>query len=100
MIRPIALLAVLALAACEQGGAWASLPPDDSPDARECRREAERDPEVRRIARAQTAGGNPAQDARVRQALMEALPRAWDACMLRRGVAPAGGVEPVRRRGF
>jgi hypothetical protein len=100
MIRSFALLAALALAACEQGGVWASVPADDSPDARECRREAERDPEVRRIARAQTAGGNLTQDSMVREQLMEALPRAWNACMLRRGAIPAGGVEPVRRRTF
>lgn len=100
MIRSLALLAALALAACEQGGVWDSLPRDDSPDGRACREEAARDPEVRRIASAQTGGVNPAQDARVRQELREALPRAWNACMLRRGAAPGGGVEPVRRRSF
>jgi hypothetical protein len=100
MIRSLALLAALALAACQQGGVWESVPRDDSPDGRACREEAARDPEVRRLASAQTSGGNPTQDLRVREQLMEAIPRAWNACMLRRGAAPAGGVEPTRRRSF
>ena len=99
MTRPLALLALLLLAAC-QGGVWANVPTDDTPDGRECRREAESDPEVRRIARSATMGMNPSHDEQIRQELLAALPRAWRACMTRRGAIPAGGVEPVQRVRF
>ncbi len=93
-------VALLGLGACETGGVWANVPTDDTPDGRACRREAERDPEVRRIASQATSSGNVAWDERVRQELLVALPRAWRDCMTRRGAIPAGGVEPVRRTTF
>jgi hypothetical protein len=99
MRQAIALLGLLLLGACQQGGAWANVPRDDSPDGQACRREAADDPEVRRIARS-AASGNPAQDERVREELLAALPRAWRACMTRRGALPPGGVEQVRRVTF
>jgi hypothetical protein len=99
MRRALALVGLLALAACQQGGVWANVPRDDSPDGQACRREAADDPEVRRIASA-ASSGNPAQDERVREQLLAALPRAWRACMTRRGALPPGGVEQVRRVTF
>ena len=92
--------ALLALAACETGGVWANVPVDNSPDGQACRREAEQDPEVRRIASQFTANGNEAWNERVRQEMLVALPRAWRDCMTRRGAMPGGGVEPVRRVTF
>ncbi len=99
MRHAIALLGLLALGACQQGGVWANVPVDNSPDGQACRREAADDPEVRRISSA-GAAGNPAQDERVREELLAALPRAWRACMTRRGALPPGGVEQVRRVTF
>jgi predicted DCC family thiol-disulfide oxidoreductase YuxK len=99
MIRTLAAIALLGLAACQQGGVWANVPRDDSPDGQACRREAAEDPEVRRIASTATSG-NLAQDERVREELLVALPRAWRACMTRRGALPPGGVEQVRRVTF
>ncbi|WP_198372205.1 phosphoribosylamine--glycine ligase [Roseomonas rosulenta] len=99
MRRVAALLALVLLAACEQGGVWANVPRDDSPDAQACRREAEQDPEVRRIASSGTSG-NATQDERVRAQLLEILPRVWRTCMTRRGALPPGGVEQVRRVTF
>jgi hypothetical protein len=100
MIRPLALLALIALAGCQQGGVWAHMPRDDSPDGQACRREVEQDPELRRMAAAFTGGANPAHDDRVRRELEEAIPQAWRACMTRRGATLPGGVEPLRRSGF
>jgi hypothetical protein len=99
MTRVAGLLALLALGACQQSGVWANVPRDDSPDGQACRREAADDPEVRRIART-AAPGNVAQEERVREQLLAALPRAWRACMTRRGALPPGGVEQVRRTTF
>lgn len=99
MTRALPLLALLVLGACGQGGIWANVPRDDSPDGQACRREAEQDPEVRRIA-STAASGNPAHDERVRQELLAAVPRAWRTCMTRRGALPPGGVEQVRRVTF
>ncbi len=100
MTRTLALLALIGLAACQQGGVWAHMPRDDSPDGQACRREVERDPELRRMAAAFTGGANRAQDDRVMREMREAIPQAWRACMTRRGAALPGGVEPVRRSGF
>lgn len=99
MRRVAGLLGIMLLAACEQGGVWANVPVDNSPDGQACRREAEQDPEVRRIASTGTSG-NLAHDERVREQLLAALPRAWRTCMVRRGALPSGGVEQVRRVTF
>ena len=98
MIRPAALLALLALGACQNPLADL-LPQDTGPDAQACREEALRDPEVRRI-RESNVMDNPSQEFVVRRELEEALPRAYRNCMLRRGATPAGGVERVRRQGW
>ncbi|CAH0271954.1 phosphoribosylamine--glycine ligase [Roseomonas sp. CECT 9278] len=99
MRRVLPVLVLLALGACQQGGIWANVPVDNSPDGQACRREAEQDPEVRRIA-STAASGNPAHDEVVRQELLAAMPRAWRSCMTRRGALPPGGVEQVRRVTF
>jgi predicted DCC family thiol-disulfide oxidoreductase YuxK len=99
MRHATALLGLLVLGACQQGGVWANVPRDDSPAGQACRREAAEDPEVRRLAGSATSG-NLAQDERVREELLAALPRAWRACMTRRGALPPGGVEQVRRVTF
>ncbi len=95
MIRALPLLFLLA--ACGGGVIGESMPREPGPDAEACRAEAERDPEVRRIASTWTAG-NLAQNDRVRRELREALPRVYAACMERRGVRAPGGVEPIRPR--
>lgn len=98
MTRALPFALVLLLAACSGGGGvLAVLPDDPSPDGQACRREAERDPQVQAIANSRVVG-NIAQEQRVRIELLDALPRAYDACMLRRGATPAGGVERLRPR--
>ena len=99
MRRVLALVGLLALGGCVQGGVWANVPGDTSPEAQACRREAAEDPEIRRISATATSG-NLAQDERVREELLAALPRAWRTCMVRRGALPSGGVEAVRRTTF
>ena len=92
------IAAMIGLAACETGGIWANVPPDNSPDGLACRVEAENDPEAKRIAATATSG-NIGHDEEVRQELLRLMPRLWRACMQRRG-AIRGGVEPVRRTTF
>jgi hypothetical protein len=95
----LGLVGLLALGGCVQGGVWANVPGDTSPEAQACRREAADDPEIRRISRT-AADGNLAHQEQVRQQLLAALPRAWRTCMVRRGALPTGGVEQVRRATF
>ena len=90
--------AMIGLGGCQQGGVWANVPVDASPDGQACRVEAENNPEARRIAAGATTG-NVAHDEQVRQELLALLPRLWRDCMQRRG-AIRGGVEPVRRTTF
>lgn len=90
--------AMIGLGACQQGGVWANVPVDDTPDGQACRVEAENNPEAKRIAATGTSG-NVGHDEVVRQELLALLPRLWRACMQRRG-AIRGGVEPVRRTTF
>jgi len=92
------VVAMLGLGACQQGGVWANVPVNDTPDGQACRVEAENDPEAKRLA-STVSSGNEAQDQEVRQKLLVLLPRLWRACMNRRG-AIRGGVEPVRRTTF
>jgi hypothetical protein len=92
------IVSALSIGACSQGGVWANVPADNSPDGQACRVEAENDPEAKRIAATATSG-NVGYDEQVRQELLVLLPRLWRACMNRRG-AIRGGVEPVRRTTF
>jgi hypothetical protein len=93
MIRVVPLL--LLLAACGGGVLNESLPQEPGPDAAACREEVLRDPDLRRIASAMTSE-NLAQNDRVRRELREGIARSYNACMIRRGARPQGGVEPVR----
>ncbi|MBR0674329.1 hypothetical protein [Neoroseomonas soli] len=97
MIRPVALFALLTLGACQQSSLVDLMPQDPSPDGQACREEALNDPDVRRIRRSNVSD-NTSQQFIVQRELEEALPRAYRACMLRRGATPAGGVERLRRR--
>lgn len=97
MRAAVMLALLLSLGACADGGVWANVPRDDSPDGQACRREVANDPEIRRISSA-GGTGNIYQDDLVREQLLEALPRAWRTCMTRRGALPPGGVETLRRR--
>ncbi len=97
LAAPALMAAAIGLAGC-QGGVWANVPVDNSPDGQACRVEAENDPEAQRIASA-ASSGNVAQDERVREELLVLLPRLWRACMMRRG-AIRGGVEPTPRTRF
>lgn len=100
MKRLMVPLLLLGLGACQDGGVWANVPVDDTPDGRACRTEAENDPDIRRLGYSSTGGVNPSHDERVRQEMLEALPRAWRTCMMRRGAIPQGGVERVNRTRF
>jgi hypothetical protein len=93
MIRVLPLLVLLA--ACGGGVIGESLPQEPGPDAAACREETLRDPDLRGIASSFTSE-NLAQNDRVRRELREAIPRVYNACMIRRGARPQGGVEPVR----
>jgi hypothetical protein len=94
----VLVVATLGLGGCQQGGVWANVPIDNSPDGQACRVEAENNPEAKRIAASATSG-NVGRDEEVRQELLALLPRLWRDCMQRRG-AIRGGVEPVRRTTF
>ncbi|MBW6400600.1 hypothetical protein KPL78_22265 [Roseomonas sp. HJA6] len=90
--------AAIGLGGCQNGGVWANVPIDDSPDAQACRVEAENDPEAKRLADS-VSSANWGQDQIIRQQLLALLPRLWTTCMQRRG-AIRGGVERVRRVTF
>lgn len=95
MTRPLALPLLLVLAACGGGVVNEAMPQEPGPDAAACRQEAERDPEVQRIADS-LVPTIPDNVYRVRQQLLVAIPRAYNECMIRRGARPAGGVERIR----
>ncbi len=90
--------AAIGLGACQDGGVWANVPIDDSPDAQACRVEAENNPEAKRLADS-VSSANLGHDQIIRQQLLALLPRLWTECMQRRG-AIRGGVERVRRTTF
>jgi len=95
---PTLLLASMALGACQNGGVWANVPVDSSPDAQACRVEAENNPEAKRLADS-VSSANWGHDQVIRQDLLKLLPQLWTACMQRRG-AIRGGVERIRRTTF
>lgn len=95
-MRRSALLLIL-LAGCSGGGDAARLAPeDDSQEAKICRAEAARAPEVRAASHA-IWPSNETNVRRVRQEMRIAEVRAFRDCMRRRGAMVPGGVEPVRR---
>jgi hypothetical protein len=81
----LVLLLPLALFACGPTG--------NGPDA-ECTRQAEQDPTVRSIYRGDQ--GDYTQIGPARTNLMWAKKQAYDRCMQAKGLAPPGGVEPIR----
>ena len=90
-MRLLAVLALLSLSSCA-GGSGASASAD--PALRQCQGRAVNDPAVQAaILRA----NSPLQEVRVQgvhdQAV--AIKRAVHRCLAARGLAPAGGVEPV-----
>jgi len=80
------------------GGVWANVPQDPGPVAAECRREIERDPQVRRLGG--EAGGNAANAENIRQQLLVLLPALYHECMIRAGAIPPGTPQPPPRVTF
>jgi hypothetical protein len=80
------------------GGVWANVPQDPGPVAQGCRREIERDPQVRRLG--SEGGGNPANAESIRQQLLVLLPALYHDCMIRAGAIPPGTPQPPPRVTF
>ncbi len=91
-MKTLPLLVVLAspllLARC-------APPPDLATPQGQCQAQANENPDVRQLA-AETSGGSPTQQATALRELPLARRRAYIACLQARGLAPKGGVEPVR----
>ena len=95
-LRPIALLAALALAGCSR--AAPSIPPEeDTPQHQACRAEARMAPEVRRLDREVNPFAAPV-GGRVERERFLAETRAYRDCLRRAGLALPGGVEPIMPR--
>lgn len=100
-MRRSLLLAALLLGACTpayRADEAAFRGPDD-PARRECRAEAENAPEVVAFGRQARLDNIPAQD-RLAAQRQDAVTRAYQDCLRRRGLMRGGGVEPVRRPGM
>ena len=90
-MRPLPLLALALLAACAEAiNPWPAPAPD--PETAQCRREAERDPEVQKANELLMFGRTYLGTAE--RELMNAREKAVRACLVRRGYQPRGGVEP------
>ena len=85
MKRRLVPLLGIVLAACGTA--------DNSPQA-QCERQADQDPTVRSIYRGDQ--GDYTQLGPARSNLMEAKRQATLKCMQQKGLAPPGGVEPIR----
>ena len=83
----LALLLPLALGACTPS------PPDNSPEA-QCERQADQDPTVEAIY----AGnyGDYTQVGATRDLLLWSKRQATAKCLREKGLAPPGGVQPIR----
>ena len=93
MTRALPALALLTLlGACAQD----PLPPANNPTEAGCRSEARSAPEVKAIFQRMPPPGNPTQFNRTEAELAQAERNAYLRCMRRQGLAPRGGVEPVR----
>lgn len=98
MMKPIACLALLMLAAC--GGRAAPEPAiAETPAQAECRAEARQSPDVAALSR-RVLLGVPASEYRFRRDRQQAEATAYTNCLQRRGLSRGGGVEPLRRPGF
>ena len=91
-MKRILLLLALALAACV-----GKMDMADTPSA-QCERQAQDDPAVRALA-SQAATGSYMMQYNARQEQQEATRQATMRCLRLRGLAPQGGVEPVRGGG-
>ncbi|WP_198371930.1 hypothetical protein [Roseomonas rosulenta] len=80
------------------GGVWANVPQDPGPVAAGCRRDIERDPQVRRLG--SQAGGNAENNEDVRRQLLVLLPALYHECMIRAGAIPPGTPQPPPRVTF
>ena len=105
-MRPIPTRSALVLAALLLGACTPSYRADEAAfrgpnDAahRECRAEAENDPSVVDNSR-RVLIGNLTQQDRLAAERQDALARAYQDCLRRRGLLRGGGVEPVRRPGM
>lgn len=96
-MKPIALLALLALAAC--GGRPTDVQGEPlTPAQAECRVQARRDPEVTRLS-AQVNSNTPEANAlRIAEETRVAETRAWRRCLRERGLTMPGGVEIIQPR--
>ncbi|SHK35846.1 hypothetical protein SAMN02745194_04759 [Roseomonas rosea] len=93
MTRALAALALLPLlGACVND----PLPRANTPEEAACRSEAERAPEVRAIYERMPPAQNATARERVMGEVTAAERNAYLRCMRARGLAPRGGVEPVR----
>lgn len=92
----LALIAILALAAC--GGRTPAPGPDApaDPGVAECRAEARDSPEMRRLQRERLLG-NTTNEARVTVERDTLEQRLFTDCLRRRGLTRGGGVESVNR---
>ena len=95
------VLAALLLGACTpsyRADEAAFRGPDD-PAHRECRSEAENAPAAVDAGRRALIGNVPQQD-RLAAERQDAVARAYQDCLRRRGLIRGGGVEPIRRPGM
>lgn len=91
-MKTLPLLALLALPLLL---ARCAPPPDLSTPQGQCQAQGNNSPEVRRLF-AETSGGSTQQQVDARLQLPVARRDAYIACLQARGLAPKGGVEPVR----
>ena len=95
------VLAALLLGACTPSyrADEAALRGPDDPAHRECRSEAENAPAAVDAGRRALIGNVPQQD-RLAAERQDAVARAYQDCLRRRGLIRGGGVEPIRRPGM
>lgn len=87
-------IALLCLVLLPVLGACSALDPDSYMTNAECRQKAYDDPAVQqRIARDAASHYSPLGE----ETLADLKQRAYVDCLRRRGLAPKGGVEPVKR---
>ena len=92
-MKHVLVLLPLALAACGSPEQAA-----DTPRA-QCERQAKDDPRVKQFA-SDLASDNYYVQYQAAEGQQQALRQATERCMRLRGLAPPGGVEPVRSGGF
>ncbi|WP_043836251.1 hypothetical protein [Muricoccus aerilatus] len=93
---PLLLPVLLILAACGRND---PLPPADNPAEATCRREAEASPAAKAGYARLPPADNVTQFNRVKAEIAAAERAAYLRCMRDKGLAPPGGVEPVRPPG-